>query len=273
MQDDRESDKDRGKERKTTRHRIPRKQKPAEVSMQGRAASEEARGAPRGAERRKPPAGHPSSRKGHGGRRDDSSPRQRGAWKRERAPSPIPLAAHPAPVSRSSDTDTEEIRDAKTWGLTRDPVFVNYGNIQTWKNLYVPSGPLGDNTWPACVTCPQNDCLARSTGDVLRIRCRHGMTVRDRTKVRIFAAFNNIRGCEQHYQRIFKAIDRFASHASSDVIRKGLSNPTFVYTQEEGETLKAPLPRGRTRRCTTSDVCSRGQRWASRTWCQSPCKP
>ena len=50
----------------------------------------------------------------------------------------------------------------------------------------------------------------------LRIKGKIGIKLKDRTKIRIYAAFNNIRGCKDHYAAIFKAVDKFADQASSD---------------------------------------------------------
>ena len=118
---------------------------------------------------------------------------------------------------------------------------MNFGNVQTWTNLYVPSGPLGDNTFPPCPICPFNDCLARSEGEAIRTRGRIGMPPKERTRVRILAVFNNIRACNEHRGSIFRAIEAFANHASSDVIRMGLNRPIFTYTEEEATTLKSPI--------------------------------
>ena len=227
------------------RSKIPKKKPKTPSAKKGRPVSDRPRRPTRDQERKGSPRDRPTSRRGRGGRRDDrTQPPRRGSEKRERALSISPPRARAPTASREPKGDTEELKDAKTWGLTRDrEAYLDLRKIQTWTNLYVPAGPLGFNTMAPYAVCPFDNCLAKVEDDAhpLRIKGKIGIKLKDRTKIRIYAAFNNIRGCKEHYAAIFKAVDKFADQASSDVVRIGLSKPAFTYTKEEAANLRSPL--------------------------------
>ena len=201
------------------RSKIPKKKPKTPSAKKGRPASDRPRRPTRDQERKGSPRDRPTSRRGRGGRRDDrTQPPRRGSEKRERALSISPPRARAPTASREPKGDTEELKDAKTWGLTRDrEAYLDLRKIQTWTNLYVPAGPLGFNTMAPYAVCPFDNCLAKVEDDAhpLRIKGKIGIKLKDRTKIRIYAAFNNIRGCKEHYAAIFKAVDKFADQASS----------------------------------------------------------
>ena len=107
--------------------------------------------------------------------------------------------------------------------------------MQTWENLYALTGPLGFNTNLPTEMCIHSNCISRAVALDLKVQAKIGIKVRQRTKIRIFAAFRNVRGCADHHQEIFSAIEHFANAASADQVRKATTKPDFTYTAREAK--------------------------------------
>ena len=138
------------------RSKIPKKKPKTPSVKKGRPASDRPRRSTRDQERRRSARDRPSSRRGRGGRRDDrTQPPRRGSEKRERALSISPPRARAPPASRDPKGDTEELKDAKTWGLTRErEAYLDLRKIQTWTNLYVPAALLVLIPWRRTPSVP-----------------------------------------------------------------------------------------------------------------------
>ena len=96
-------------------------------------------------------------------------------------------------------------------------------------------GALGFNTNLPTRVCIHANCISRAVALDLKVQAKIGIKVRQRTKIRIFAAFRNIRGCADHHQEIFSAVEHFANAASADQVRKAASKPDLTYTEREAK--------------------------------------
>ena len=131
--------------------------------------------------------------------------------------------------------------DSRGWGLADQEGAIDLRGVQTWEELYLPATSLGFNQNPACRTCPFLGCGAHATENPVAARGKKGMSAKDRTRVRIFACFNNLRTCEAHVAAIKAELEEFANRASHDVIRELMKVQPADYSARDIARLKVPL--------------------------------